>query len=76
VLYDQCGTPAYIAPEVIKGIGYSGFASDMWSCGVVLYTLLYGSVPFKGTNLKELSDLITAANYSLKDIISKGTQLT
>ena len=54
VLFDQCGTPAYIAPEIINGDGYEGGTVDLWSAGVVLYTLLYGNVPFKGANMKEL----------------------
>lgn len=44
---DSCGTPAYIAPEVINSNGYQGFASDIWSAGVVLYAMIYGAVPFK-----------------------------
>jgi len=51
---EQCGTPAYIAPEVFKGKGYKGFQSDVWSAGVVLYAMLYGTVPFKATNMLEL----------------------
>jgi serine/threonine protein kinase len=45
--YEQCGTPAYIAPELIRGDGYSGFKADMWSAGVCLYAMIVGSVPFK-----------------------------
>lgn len=51
---EQCGTPAYIAPEVFKGKGYRGFQSDVWSAGVVLYAMLFGTVPFKATNMSEL----------------------
>jgi len=53
-LTEQCGTPAYIAPEVFRGEGYSGFKSDIWSAGVVLYAMLFGAVPFKASNLSEL----------------------
>ena len=45
-IYEQCGTPAYIAPEILLDEGYSGFGPDIWSAGVVLYTILYGVVPF------------------------------
>lgn len=56
--HEQCGTPAYIAPEVFKGKGYKGFQSDVWSAGVVLYAMLYGTVPFKATNMGELQQQI------------------
>lgn len=55
---EQCGTPAYIAPEVFKGKGYFGFQSDLWSAGVVLYAMLFGTVPFKATNMIELQQQI------------------
>jgi serine/threonine protein kinase len=51
---EQCGTPAYIAPEILKDEGYEGFAVDIWSAGVVLYAMLYGAVPFKANDLAEL----------------------
>lgn len=56
IMVEQCGTPAYIAPEVFSndGKGYSGYASDVWSAGVVLYAMLYGAVPFKASNMAEL----------------------
>lgn len=47
VIKDKTGTPAYIAPEVIKDQGYS-YAVDIWSAGVVLYAMLEGAVPFRG----------------------------
>lgn len=54
VMKEQSGTPAYIAPEIIRDKGYKGFKADLWSAGVVLFALLYGTVPFKANNMKDL----------------------
>jgi NUAK family SNF1-like kinase len=51
LMFEQCGTPAYIAPEIFENKGYVGYQSDVWSSGVVLYTMLYGAVPFKASNM-------------------------
>jgi serine/threonine protein kinase len=67
VMTEQCGTPAYIAPEILKDKGYKGFGVDIWSLGVCLYAMLYGTVPFKANNMSELHQLIMKAKYSLKD---------
>jgi serine/threonine protein kinase len=66
---EQCGTPAYIAPEILKDKGYT-FSVDIWSAGVVLFAMLYGTVPFKANNMEELHKLIVKGKYALKDDIS------
>ena len=58
LLYDQCGTPMYIAPEILlstKEEGYKGFPVDIWSSGIALYILLSGSLPFSFKNGKSVS---------------------
>ena len=56
-----------MAPEIIKGKGYSGYKSDIWSAGVILYTLLFGTVPFKGITLKDLFTKITHAQFNFNE---------
>ena len=64
VINEQCGTPAYIAPEIISDQGYSGFSVDIWSLGVLLYAMLWGTVPFKASNMKDLHNLIMKGSFS------------
>ena len=58
LLYDQCGTPMYIAPEILLSTnqkGYKGFPVDIWSSGIALYILLSGTLPFSIKNGKSIS---------------------
>jgi len=76
VMVEQCGTPAYIAPEILLNRGYEGFGVDIWSAGVVLYAMLSGTVPFKGNNIKDLHDLIIKGEYTpVKEISKEATHL-
>ena len=59
----QCGTPGYVAPEILKGKKY-GTAVDMWSCGVIVYILLGGYPPFHDDNHAILYRKIKAADYA------------
>lgn len=68
---EQCGTPAYIAPEILLDRGYTGFGVDVWSAGVVLFSMLYGTVPFKGNSMRELHSLIIQGNVTYKEDVSQ-----
>jgi len=57
-----CGTPYYVAPEVLQSKGYNKEV-DMWSVGVIAYFLLCGFPPFMGNSLKEIIDLIVGGKY-------------
>jgi len=69
-LRERCGTPAYIAPEILREVGYDGTMVDVWSAGVVLYAMVYGNFPFRAVNVDELEQLILVGNYSLPAEIS------
>ncbi|KAG2262908.1 hypothetical protein Bca52824_069987 [Brassica carinata] len=63
LLHTTCGTPAYVAPEVINRKGYDGTKADVWSCGVVLFVLLAGYLPFHDSNLMEMYRKIGRADF-------------
>ena len=71
ILTDQCGTPAYIAPEILENKGYEGPPVDIWSSGVVLYAMLSGTVPFKANNLNDLQSMIMNGTFKEINDISK-----
>lgn len=58
-----CGSPLYASPEIVEGTPYHGPEVDCWSLGVLLYTLVYGSMPFDGSNFKRLVKQISQGDY-------------
>ncbi|KAH8267308.1 hypothetical protein KR018_005193 [Drosophila ironensis] len=58
-----CGSPLYASPEIVEGTPYQGPEVDCWSLGVLLYTLVYGSMPFDGSNFKRLVKQISQGDY-------------
>lgn len=71
LLHTACGTPAYTAPEILCRIGYDGSKADAWSCGVILYVLLAGHLPFDDSNIPAMCKRITRRDYQFPEWISK-----
>jgi BR serine/threonine kinase len=63
----SCGSPHYAAPEIIKGETYDGRRSDIWSVGVILYTLLSGRLPFDDTSIRVLLQKVKTGEYCSPD---------
>ncbi|XP_072995547.1 CBL-interacting protein kinase 32 [Typha latifolia] len=64
LLHTTCGTPNYVAPEVLNDRGYDGATADLWSCGVILFVLLAGYLPFEDSNLMALYKKISDAEFT------------
>lgn len=67
LLETSCGSPHYAAPEIVSGIPYHGFASDVWSCGVILFALLTGRLPFddEDGNIRNLLLQVQSGRYEM-----------
>ena len=74
-IFEQCGTPAYLAPEIIRNKGYDGYISDIWSLGVLLHALTVGTVPFKAETLEDLYRKIQAGNQSMLNDFEQSDEL-
>ncbi|EGR30490.1 protein kinase domain protein [Ichthyophthirius multifiliis] len=71
-----CGTPSYMAPEIIAKKGYMGQPADIWACGVVFYVMLTGEFPFKSQTENGLFNKIINGIYKIPDFISyKSVQI-
>ncbi|PKI56447.1 hypothetical protein CRG98_023185, partial [Punica granatum] len=71
LLHTACGTPSYTAPEVLERKGYDGPKADAWSCGVILFLLLAGYLPFEDSNLAALYKKTNARDYHFPEWFSK-----
>merc|ERR1719181_2272684 len=75
LLHTTCGTPNYVAPEVLADEGYDGKTADVWSCGVILYVLLAGFLPFDEKVMNELFRKIQRAEFAYPPWFSKESKL-
>lgn len=69
-MHEQCGTPAYLAPEILYKEEYTGFASDTWSLGVILYAMCVGKMPFKGKSLEDQRQILKTSCLAFPDTLS------
>ncbi|KZT23657.1 Pkinase-domain-containing protein [Neolentinus lepideus HHB14362 ss-1] len=75
----SCGSPHYASPEIVNGLKYEGTATDIWSCGVILFALLTGRLPFDDKNVRTLLSKVKVGKYEVpayvdpqaKDLISR-----
>ncbi|KAK8338467.1 hypothetical protein V6Z12_A09G253000 [Gossypium hirsutum] len=74
LLHTACGTPAYTAPEVARSKPYEGSKADAWSCGVILFVMLAGYLPFDDHNLIGMYKKIARREYKFPKWISKQTR--
>ena len=70
LLKTACGSPWYAAPEMIAGKEYVGSKADIWSCGIIMYALIWGFLPFEDQNTANLYKKILAGEYSIPRFIS------
>ncbi|KAL8158796.1 hypothetical protein V2J09_000333 [Rumex salicifolius] len=63
LLSTRCGSPSYVAPELIRSREYDGAAADIWACGVILFEMLSGYLPFSDQNVARLYKKILEADY-------------
>ncbi|ORZ30717.1 kinase-like domain-containing protein [Catenaria anguillulae PL171] len=74
MLETSCGSPHYASPEIIRGVKYDGALSDIWSCGVILYALLSGNLPFDDENIRRLLSKVKAGKFYMPPHISSLAQ--
>eukprot|EP01117_Protostelium_nocturnum_P007147 TRINITY_DN2563_c0_g1_i1.p1 TRINITY_DN2563_c0_g1~~TRINITY_DN2563_c0_g1_i1.p1 ORF type:complete len:473 (-),score=82.78 TRINITY_DN2563_c0_g1_i1:117-1535(-) len=71
LLSTSCGSPHYASPEVVQGVKYDGSAADVWSCGVILYALLTGKLPFDDDNIRRLLNKVKSGIFSMPPVLHK-----
>ena len=74
LLKTACGSPCYAAPEMIAGKKYLGANVDIWSCGVILYALICGFLPFEDPNTANLYKKILNGDFTVPKFVSNDAK--
>ncbi|OWT40678.1 serine/threonine-protein kinase [Cryptococcus neoformans] len=69
MLETSCGSPHYASPEIVAGKAYHGSSSDIWSCGIILFALLTGRLPFDDDNIRSLLQKVKIGIFEMPDEI-------
>jgi len=70
-LKTACGSPCYAAPEMVAGKRYDGLPADIWSCGVILYAMVCGYLPFEDPKTNLLYKKILNADYTIPEFVTQ-----
>lgn len=70
LLSTKCGSPSYASPEILRGYKYDGFKTDIWSCGIILFAMLCGFLPFEGKDNNILFQNIINGKINYPDTLS------
>eukprot|EP01091_Cochliopodium_minus_P013220 TRINITY_DN4205_c0_g1_i2.p1 TRINITY_DN4205_c0_g1~~TRINITY_DN4205_c0_g1_i2.p1 ORF type:complete len:520 (-),score=176.50 TRINITY_DN4205_c0_g1_i2:100-1659(-) len=74
LLETSCGSPHYASPEVITGSKYDGLEADIWSCGVILFALLVGRLPFDNPNVRSLLNKVKTGIFTMPKNLPKSAK--
>lgn len=74
LLKTACGSPCYAAPEMIAGKKYEGLMADVWSCGVILYAMICGYLPFEDPNTPALYKKIISGEFKVPKFVSPSAK--
>ena len=74
LLSTPCGSPSYAAPEMLSGEKYWGLGADIWSCGIILYTMLCGRLPFEDKDNIKLYEKIKEGNFIIPEFLSENAK--
>ncbi|WFD19188.1 Transcription factor [Malassezia caprae] len=74
MLETSCGSPHYASPEIVSGRSYDGTASDIWSCGIILFALLCGRLPFDDPNIQVLLGKVRSGKFAMPNHLEPGVR--